>query len=177
VTEPFLGEIRAVGYNFAPVGWALCDGQLIPLSQNTALFSLLGTTYGGNGVNNFALPNLQGLSPIHPGQGPGLSLVDLGETGGSETVTLLPSEIPAHTHTVGVVDASGSSNSPLGAAPATARYGRVGERLYAAAPDGTTTMHRSLLSLTGGGLPHNNMPPYLVVNFIIAMQGIFPPRG
>src|SRR5246500_2564083 len=101
MSDQFLGEIRQFGFNFAPKGWAMCNGQLLPLSQNTALFSLLGTTYGGDGKSTFALPNLQGDVPMHPGQGPGLSLHDLGETGGTETVTLLQSEMPAHTHAVG----------------------------------------------------------------------------
>src|ERR1043166_1209634 len=118
MADPFVAEIRIFPFNFAPKGWAWCDGQLLPLSQNTALFSLLGTTYGGNGKSNFALPDLQGRAPMHPGQGPGLSLHDLGETGGSDTVTLLESEIPAHSHTVG------AQNVPLGSvvAPAGATY-------------------------------------------------------
>src|SRR6187551_2432701 len=110
--DPFVAEIRIFPFNFAPRGWAWCDGELMPLSQNTALFSLLGTTYGGNGKSNFALPNLQGAAPMHPGQGPGLSLHDLGETGGSETVTLLESEIPAHTHTLSANSNTASLNAP-----------------------------------------------------------------
>src|SRR3989454_1572039 len=114
MADPFVAEIRIFPFNFAPKGWAWCDGQLLPLSQNTALFSLLGTTYGGDGKSNFALPNLQGRAPMHPGQGQGLSLHDLGETGGSETVTLLGSEIPAHSHAVSASQADGTSQTPLG---------------------------------------------------------------
>jgi microcystin-dependent protein len=176
MTSPFVGEIKAVGYNFASVGWALCDGQLLPLVQNTALFSLLGTTYGGDGKTTFGLPDLRGLSPLHWGQGPGLTLIDLGETGGAESVTLLQTEMPSHNHTVGVVDTAGNQTTPANAALAEARTGRVGDLLYA--PAGTPApMHPLALGLTGGGLPHNNLPPYLVLNFAIALQGIFPPRG
>src|SRR5688500_9691682 len=111
MADPFVAEIRIFPFNFAPKGWAWCDGQLMPLSQNTALFSLLGTTYGGNGKSNFALPDLQGRAPMHPGQGPGLSLHDLGETGGSGTVTLLESEIPAHNHIFGTTFENGTQGS------------------------------------------------------------------
>src|SRR6476469_6205761 len=112
--DPFVAEIRIFPFNFAPKGWAWCDGQLLPLSQNTALFSLLGTTYGGDGKSNFALPNLQGNAPMHPGQGPGLSLHDLGETGGSETVSLLESEIPSHSHTANASAADATTGIPSG---------------------------------------------------------------
>src|SRR5829696_7321008 len=118
MADPFVAEIRIFPFNFAPKGWAWCDGQLLPLSQNTALFSLLGTTYGGNGQSNFALPNLQGRAPMHPGQGPGLRNHDLGETNGTETVTLLASEIPVHTHSLRAVNDSGLTNVPTDAAPA-----------------------------------------------------------
>src|SRR6187431_2814370 len=127
MADPFVAEIRIFPFNFAPRGWAFCDGQLLPLSQNTALFSLLGTTYGGNGQSNFALPNLQGRAPMHPGQGPGLSLHDLGEVGGSETVTLLESEIPVHTHALQAAAAeTGEERSP------TALARTVGGMLFAA---------------------------------------------
>ena len=174
---PFVGEIQMVPFNFPPRGWAFCDGQLMPISQNTALFSLLGTTYGGDGKSNFALPNLQGCSPIHPGQGPGLSLYDLGQTGGSMTVTLLQSEMPAHTHTVGVVDAPGAQNSPNNALLGKARYGKAFDLQYAPAPSSGTTMAATALAGVGGSQPHNNMPPFLTLNFIIALQGIFPARS
>src|SRR6266852_8123888 len=124
MSNPFLAEIRIFTGNFAPKGWALCDGQLMPISQNTALFSLLGTTYGGDGKSNFALPNLQGSAPMQAGQGPGLSLRDLGETSGEQTVTLLETEMPAHTHTMSTQAAVGDQNNPVGHLPAEARIGR-----------------------------------------------------
>lgn len=169
--DPFVAEIRIVGFNFAPKGWAFCDGQIMPLSQNTALFSLLGTTYGGDGKSNFGLPDLQGRFPMHPGQGPGLSLHDLGEGSGSETVSLLNSDIPLHTH--GMVAASQWS-TPLATPSPTALLGPSPTRPYAAgtAPD----IQMSPTLPAGNGAPHNNMPPYLTMNFIIALQGVFPPR-
>ena len=163
-------------FNFAPRGWAWCDGQLLPLSQNTALFSLLGTTYGGDGKSNFALPDLQGAAPMHPGQGPGLSLHDLGEQSGSTTVTLLESEIPAHTHSVG------AQTTPLGtvASPTGATLGRPASgNLYfdpPGAPSPLVAMDFSTIGVTGGSQPHNNMQPYLTLYFNIALQGVFPPR-
>src|SRR3954466_4825366 len=155
--DPFVAEIRIFPFNFAPKGWAWCDGQILPLSQNTALFSLLGTTYGGDGKSNFALPDLHARAPMHPGQGPGLSLHDLGETGGSETVTLLESEIPAHSHTLQGLNATGNRTTPLNnsfAAP-------VGATAYASPGEVTLgAMHGSAVSPAGGGQPHNNMQPY-----------------
>jgi microcystin-dependent protein len=170
----YTGEIRIVGFNFAPKGWAQCNGQLIPLSQNTALFSLLGTMYGGDGKSTFALPNLQGMSPMHAGQGNGLSPAFQGATGGSQFVTLLTSEMPVHTHNV---MASGS-NSTTGLPSATASLARsVGGNAYQAAPfDPTTQMAPQTLSPAGGSLPHNNLMPYLVLNYVIALQGVYPPR-
>lgn len=170
MADPFVAEIRAFGFNFAPQGWAFCHGQLLPLSQNTALFSLLGTTYGGNGMNNFALPDLQRRVAMHPGQGPGLSLHDLGETGGQETVTLLESEIPSHNHTIPTVGGLASSFDP-GAGKYLAR---AEKSAYATTP--TTQMSLNELAPAGGDQPHNNMQPYLALNFCIAMQGVFPPR-
>lgn len=171
MADPFVAEIRIFPFNFAPKGWAWCDGQLLPLSQNTALFSLLGTTYGGNGKSNFALPDLQGRGPMQPGQGPGLSLHDLGETGGSETVTLLESEMPAHAHTVRAVNDSGTQATPGGAAMSRANIYK------ASVPDGTAvTMSPNILAPAGGDAPHNNMMPYLTFYFCIALQGVFPPR-
>ncbi len=171
MSEPFVAEVRIVGFNFAPRGWAFCDGQLLPLSQNTALFSLLGTMYGGNGKSNFALPNFQGNAPIQHGQGPGLSDYFIGETGGAEFVSLLESEIPGHTHALQASTNPGSSNNPAGNLYAVPRSGNA----YAPAAS-LTTMSPSALAPAGGDQPHNNMPPYLTLNFIIAMQGIFPPR-
>jgi microcystin-dependent protein len=144
----------------------------MPLSQNTALFSLLGTTYGGNGKSNFALPDLQGRAPMHPGQGPGLSLHDLGETGGSETVTLLESEIPAHSHAVSASLADGTSQTPAGEQLAAG----VGIGQYAA-PGPLTSLSPNALAPAGGDQPHNNLQPYLTFYFCIALQGVFPPRG
>jgi microcystin-dependent protein len=173
MADPFVAEIRIFPFNFAPKGWAWCDGQLMPLSQNTALFSLLGTTYGGNGKSNFALPDLQGRAPMHPGQGPGLSLHDLGETGGSETVSLLESEIPAHSHNLM------ASNQPAeDRAPANEILGRsVGASLYQTTTSVIQAMSGQALAPAGGDQPHNNMMPYLTFYFCIALQGVFPPRG
>ena len=175
MADPFVAEIRILPFNFAPKGWAWCNGQLLPLSQNTALFSLLGTTYGGNGKSNFALPDLEGRAPMHPGQGPGLSLHDLGETGGSETVTLLESEIPAHSHALrGAGGDIGDERTPIDRA--FARTTGVGGNLYGAASS-LISMSPNALPPAGGDAPHNNMQPYLTYNFNIALQGVFPPRG
>ena len=173
MADPFVAEIRIFPFNFAPRGWAWCDGQLLPLSQNTALFSLLGTTYGGNGESNFALPDLQGRAPMHPGQGPGLSLHDLGETGGSETVTLLESEIPAHSHALSASLADGTNQSPVAEFLAAG----VGGISQYAAPGALTQMSPEALAPAGGDQPHNNLQPYLTFYFAIALQGVFPPRG
>jgi len=177
MSNPFVAEIRIFGFNFAPSGWALCDGQLLPLSQNTALFSLLGTTYGGDGKSTFALPNLQGSVPLQQGQGPGLSLYDLGETGGQTSVTLLFSELPAHTHALQCfTTAVGDKTSPVGAIPAVPPAQR-GQNFYADAQGTKPAMNTNLLAPAGGNLPHNNLPPYLTLNFCIALQGVYPPRS
>ena len=173
MADPFVAEIRIFPFNFAPKGWAWCNGQILPISQNTALFSLLGTTYGGDGKSNFALPNLQGSAPMHPGQGPGLSLHDLGETGGSETVTLLQSEMPAHTHTFQGQANPANSKNPTANTPARA----VGGLAYAPTGGPLVNMAPQMFAPTGGSLPHNNMMPYLTMYFNIALQGVFPPRG
>lgn len=176
MADPFVAEIRIFPFNFAPRGWAFCDGQLLPISQNTALFSLLGTTYGGNGTSNFALPNLQGMAPMHPGQGPNLSLHDLGETGGSDTVTLIASELPAHSHQVRGNAGIGSKESPVDALWAYPRGRRTGD-VYT---DDTTTNLKSMsnqaIAPSGGSQPHNNLQPYLTFYFCIALQGVYPPR-
>jgi microcystin-dependent protein len=171
MADPFVAEIRIVPFNFPPRGWAWCDGQLLPLSQNTALFSLLGTTYGGNGSSNFALPDLQGRAPMMPGQGPGLSLYDLGQFGGAETVSLQASEIPSHTHMLRGGDVAG----PAVADPSGASLGPSPARAYANAVP-SESMGVDAVSVAGNGQPHNNMPPYLTAYFIIALQGVFPPR-
>ena len=175
MADPFVAEIRIVGFNFAPTGWAFCNGQLMPISQNTALFSLLGTMYGGDGKSTFALPDLQGRAAMMHGQGPGLSLHDQGETGGSETVTLLQSEIPAHSHTM---QASGFPASASLAATGHSLARSTGGSAYDAPPVGAVAgMAGEALATAGGSLPHNNLMPYLTMNFVIALQGVFPPRS
>ncbi len=173
MADQFVAEIRIFPFNFAPRGWAWCNGQLLPLSQNTALFSLLGTTYGGNGVSNFALPNMQGNAPMHQGQGPGLSLHDLGEQGGSETVTLLQTEMPAHSHNLMANTTTSTKSIPTGNSFA---KGSSMTPYLAPASAPTTAMAFQAIAPAGGSLPHNNMMPYLALYFNIALQGIFPPR-
>jgi microcystin-dependent protein len=172
VSDPFLAEIRIYPFNFPPRGWAFCDGQLLSISQNTALFSLLGTTYGGDGRSTFALPDFQGRAPMHPGQGPGLSLHDLGESGGSVTVTLLQSELPGHTHALqaDVLDPADTNVVSPNASFALS----TGGTLYQ--PAAGVTLADSALPPAGSNAPHNNLQPYLTLNFCIALQGIYPPR-
>ena len=172
MADPFVAEIRIFPFNFAPRGWAWCDGQLLPISQNTALFSLLGTTYGGNGMSNFALPDLQGRAPMHPRQGPGLSLHDLGETGGSETVTLHESEMPLHSHQLraNVLDIADTNVVSGDASLALSTSGT----LYQDTPNAIAAPES--LAPAGGDQPHHNMMPYLTFYFCIALQGVFPPR-
>jgi len=172
MADPFVAEIRIFPFNFAPKGWAFCDGQILPLSQNTALFSLLGTTYGGDGKSNFALPNMQGNAPMHPGQGPGLSLHDLGETGGSDTVSLLESEIPAHSHAFKASNSDGIAQGPADQLMA----GGVGGIAMYAVPGPLVQLSGNAVAPAGGDQPHNNMQPYLTLNFCIALQGVYPPR-
>jgi microcystin-dependent protein len=172
--DPFIGEIKMVGFSFAPMGWAFCNGQVLPIVQNTALFSLLGTTYGGDGKTTFALPNLQGRAPLHPGSGPGLTPRSLGQTGGAPNVTLGTGQMPVHNHTamgVSGYDATSPANNTWG----TAGAGRTPPPAYV---DGNpnVTMSQAALDPTGSGLAHNNMQPYLAVNFIIAITGLYPVR-
>jgi len=174
MADPFVAEIRIFPFNFAPKGWAWCDGQLLPLSQNTALFSLLGTTYGGDGKSNFALPDLQGRAPMHPGQGPGLSLHDLGETGGSETVTLLESEMPAHAHAQRTSTEDADNDNP---SSTNVTASSVGISMYQNPPVVAGSLAAEALPPAGGDQPHNNLQPYLTFYFAIALQGVFPPRG
>ncbi len=163
--DPFVGEIRPCGFNFAPRGWAFCNGQLLSLAQNTALFSLLGTMYGGNGTTNFALPDLRGRSAIGPGQGPGLSLYDQGETGGTETVALTAAEVPAHSHAISASTGTQTSNRPTGG--------------YQAAGNSYSLTHDVTMASTelAGSVAHENRSPYLGTNYIIALQGVYPPRS
>lgn len=171
MSDQFLGEVRLFGCNFAPTGWASCDGQLMPLSQNTALFSLLGTSFGGNGVNNFALPDLRDRFAVGTGQGPGLTERQSGDTGGSAAVTLLASQMPPHDH--GLMAAlSPTSNSPELAALAPTATGALAYH----APGATTPMSGSAVAAAGGSLPHENRQPALSLNFCIALQGVYPPR-
>jgi microcystin-dependent protein len=170
-----VAEIRIFPFNFAPKGWAFCDGQILPLSQNTALFSLLGTTYGGDGKSNFALPNMQGNVPMHPGQGPGLSLHDLGETGGSDTLSLLESEIPSHSHALMASSTNSSKPSPAG--NSIARISGGATPYVAASPvPALANFSDNAIAPAGGDQPHNNLQPYLTLNFCIALQGVYPPR-
>lgn len=176
MADPFVAEIRIFGFNFAPKGWAFCNGQLLPISQNTALFSLLGTVYGGDGKSTFALPNLEGSAAMHPGQGPGLSERFLGEQSGTEFVTLLTTEIPIHNHFVMTDPFSGDKTVPANTQVLSASSGGFLYVTGASNPP-LTPMAFQALPPTGGSLPHNNMQPYLVLNFCIAMQGVFPPRS
>jgi microcystin-dependent protein len=175
MSNPFVAEIRIFAGSFAPTGWALCNGQLIPISQNTALFSLLGTFYGGDGKSTFALPNLQGSAPMHQGQGPGLSQRFLGEQGGEPAVTLLQSEMPGHSHGAKANAAGNDQVSPVNNVWGALGTTRTPPPLYQTTQN--TQMSPFALSLTGGSLPHNNMSPYLALTFIIAMQGVYPARN
>ncbi|MGH9722464.1 MAG: phage tail protein [Bryobacteraceae bacterium] len=174
MAEPFVAEIRIFAGNFAPKGWATCDGQLLPISQNTALFSLLGTSYGGDGKSTFALPNLQGSAPMHQGQGPGLSDRLLGEASGSQNVTLLVTEMPFHNHFLQAVNDAPLTPSP-GPGVMWSNAGAVAQAFWGANPN--VQLAPQALAPAGASLPHNNMQPYLVLTFIIALQGVFPPRG
>jgi len=169
--EPFVGEIRMVGFNFPPAGWALCDGQLLAISQNETLFTLIGTTYGGDGEETFALPNLQSRMPIHTGQGPGLSNYNLGETGGVESVTLTAQQIPVHNHPLLCSDQNGSQTSPSEGVAAANTLNQYSP------PNSPQAMNANLINPSGGSQPHENMMPFLTINFIISLFGIFPTQN
>ncbi len=175
MADNFVAEIRLFPFNFAPVGWAMCNGQLLPISQNTALFSLLGTFYSGNGTSNFGLPNLQGSVALDMGQGDGLTLRDIGEIGGSATVTLLTTEIPAHAHSLLCATGAGNAASPSGNSFGSAQRGKPPG--YAATTGTKVNMSTSAVANAGGGQPHNNMQPYLTLNYCIALAGVFPARS
>lgn len=176
MSEPFIAEIRIFAGNFAPRSWAFCNGQLLPVSQNTALFSLIGTTYGGDGRTTTALPNLEGRAPMHPGRGPGLTSRRLGQKTGVETVTLTEAQIPNHSHTVRARTGAGASGTPPGPTAAISKNGFL-DRLYETNGAGLTNMASETVTDTGGSQAHNNMQPFLVMNFIIALQGLYPSRG
>jgi microcystin-dependent protein len=180
MSDQFVAEMRIFPFNFPPKGWAFCDGQLLPLSQNTALFSLLGTTYGGDGKSTFALPDMQGNAPMQPGQGQGLSLRDLGEMSGTDFVTLLQSEMPMHNHAPQVSTDLATQVSPVGNVVGKSVYddgqGNTGQVSTFSSQTPETALSFQALAIAGGSLPHNNMQPYLTLNFCIALQGIFPAR-
>ena len=171
MSEPFIGQIQIWAGNFAPRGWAFCNGALLPIAQNTALFSILGTTYGGDGRTTLGLPNLQARLPMHPGRGPGLSARSLGQVGGSDTVTLNTNQVPGHGHGMGGSGTDNDRISPIGAAVGFADA----DNLYRSTAD--VTMHPDILASVGGGGPHNNQQPVLAVSFIIAITGTFPSRS
>jgi len=174
MSEPFLGEIRMFGGNFAPRGWAFCNGQLLSIASNSALFSLLGTTYGGDGRTTFGLPDLRGRSPVHAGNGPGLSPKTLGEKSGAETTTLTTANMPAHSHAAQVSSGNGNTNSPVG--KVWSKDAGVQSATYSGnAPD--ASMAANAIGNAGSNAAFNNLPPYLAVNFIIALQGIYPSRS
>jgi microcystin-dependent protein len=176
MSEPFLGEIRMFAGNFAPKGWAFCNGQVLSIAQNTALFSILGTTYGGNGQTTFALPELQGRVPMHWGQGPGLTPRTLGESSGSESVTLVSTQIPAHTHSLSASSTQGDQPSPDGNVPAVT-VDTNGQLLNGYSAVENVRMANTSVGLYGGSQPHENMQPYQCVSFIIALEGIYPSRS
>ena len=178
MSQPFIGAITIFAGNFAPVNWAFCQGQLMDISQNTALFSLIGTTYGGDGVTTFALPDLRGRIPVHQGQGPGLSPYTIGETVGSSSVVLTQNQIPAHSHQLYVSTAAATTNNPSGNVLAKPVQPGSTATVSAFAPAGAlVTMTPNAIAPSTGGQPHENMPPYIALNFIIALFGIYPSQN
>lgn len=178
--EPFIGQIMMFAGNFAPRGWAFCEGQLLPINQNQALFSILGTTYGGDGRTTFALPDLRGRAPIHKGQGPGMSNISLGQSGGTEQVTLTISNMPSHNHTLNASSEQGTDSNPSGKVPASSQFQLsrqepvVNVNSYSNSPN--TNMSPNTIGIQGGNQPFNNRNPYLGINFVIALTGIYPSR-
>lgn len=174
MSEPFIGQIMAVGFNFAPRGWAMCDGQLLPISQNDALYALIGTTYGGDGVTTFALPDLRSRIAIHQGQGPGLTNRPIGQASGTETVTLTSNQMPSHTHPVSATAVNADKPTPANniwaTEPTTSTF------FYGAGPT-DSTMNPQTISTAGGNQPHDNLMPYLTMTYVIALFGIFPSQG
>lgn len=181
MSDPFIAEVRIWALNFAPRGWAFCNGQTLPIAQNTALFSLLGTTYGGNGTTIFGLPDLMGRSPVQQGSGPGLTPRELGEVGGSPSVTVLDSELPSHTHTLAGANQPGQRSAPqsgdaLGVDTPTVGSSEI-VRFLNNNPGARVVMSPNTLTPSGGSEPHENQQPFLALNFCIAMQGVFPSRS
>lgn len=174
MSDQFIGEIRLLPFGFAPKFWMRCEGQILGIAQNTALFSILGTTYGGNGQSTFGLPDLRGRSPVHWGQGPGLQNYVLGEVDGASTVSLISTEMPMHTHAVSAVAGVGTSEVP---ALGNLAQSSIRSDLYKSSPSSMTVMSPLAVGSAGGSQAHNNMPPYLAVAFCIAVQGIFPARN
>jgi microcystin-dependent protein len=174
MADPYLGSIILVGFTFAPRGWATCSGQLLPISQNDALFSLLGTTYGGDGQSTFALPDMRGRAPIHFGSGAGLSTRVQGETSGVESVTLTVGQIPTHTHPLNVNNSGATLGTPNGNFLAAKNRADPG---FAATSDGSVLNSAAVSPSTGGSQSHSNLQPYLVMNYVIALEGIFPSRN
>lgn len=173
--EPFIGQLALVPYNFAPRGWALCNGQILSIAQNTALFSLLGTTYGGNGTTTFALPDLRGRVAVSSGQGPGLSSYELGQVAGEERHTLITTEMPMHNHLVNATTVEGNQNTPTGNFPADTKL--LDKEYSNSTSTGGTVMNPQMIGFAGGNQSHNIMQPYLTLNYIIALEGIYPSRN
>jgi microcystin-dependent protein len=179
--DPYIGEIRIFPFNFAPFGWAMCNGQILPISQNTALFSIIGTNFGGNGTSTFALPDFEGNVPVCVGTGPGLSAYDLGQFGGGQTVTLLDAQNAIHNHAITATSTDATSTSPANNIYARGQWkvdnnNKGAVQTYASA-EPKTNLNMAAIGNTGGGGPHNNLMPYLTLNFCIALAGEFPPRG
>ncbi len=175
MSEAFIGELRIMAFNFAPRGWAFCEGQTLPINQNQALFSLLGTTYGGNGVSTFALPDLRGRAAVGAGSGPGLPPVQLGERGGVESVGLSTAEVPPHSHTMNAVSDIANASLPGLALPAA--KSRTGLAMFGPAGSGNTALNAAAVSAAGAGQAHNNVQPSSVLNYCISLFGIFPSRN